>query len=142
LIDEHRKASNVKRRAEISLEPWHEMEAMGGIPHSAAASPEDAFDRSWAESLVERAMSVLKERWKQRAGLFAELRYSVESPGNVAKYADIAARLNMTEGAVAKAAFDFRQQFGRQIRQEVRDTVTDDDDVEEELRYLVTLLRS
>jgi RNA polymerase sigma factor (sigma-70 family) len=142
LIDEHRKVSNVKRRAEVSLEPWHEMEAIGEFPRPAAASPEEAFDRSWAESLVAQAMSVLKERWAKRAGLFAELRYSVESPGNVAKYADIAARLHMTEGAVAKAAHDFRQQFGQQIRQEVRDTVAEDDDVEEELRYLVTLLRS
>jgi RNA polymerase sigma factor (sigma-70 family) len=141
LIDEHRKASNVKRRAEISLEPWHEMEAIGGMPRSPA-SPEEAFDRSWAENLVARAMSALSERWARRAGLFAELRYSVESAGNVAKYADIAARLNMTEGAVAKAAYDFRQQFAQQIRQEVRDTVAEDDDVEGELRYLVTLLRS
>ncbi len=142
LIDEHRRASNVKRRAEISLEPWHEMEAIDGISAAVAATPEEAFDRSWAEGLVARAMAALQVRWEKRAALFAELRYTVESPGDVAKYSDIAARLGMTEGAVAKAAHDFRQQFGQQIRQEVRDTVAEEDDVEDELRYLVTLLRS
>ena len=142
LIDEHRKVANVQHRAEVSLEPWHEMEAVDASTFSAGASPEEAFDRSWAEALVERAMMVLQGRWEKRVALFAELRYTVESPENVAKYSDIASRLGMTEGAVGKAAHDFRKQFGEQIRQEIRDTVAEDDDVEEELRYLVTLLRS
>ncbi|MEZ5323598.1 MAG: sigma-70 family RNA polymerase sigma factor [Verrucomicrobiales bacterium] len=142
LIDEHRKIANVQQRVEISLEPWHEMEAIDESIHKAGISPEEAFDRSWAEALVERAMTLLQQRWEKRAALFAELRYTVESPEDVAKYADIALHLGMTEGAVGKAAYDFRKQFGEQIRKEIRETVTDEDDVEEELLYLVTLLRS
>ena len=53
----------------------------------------------------------------------------------------IAERLEMTEGAVGKAAHDLRQQFAQRIRQEVRDTVARDEDVEGELRYLVRLMQ-
>ncbi|MFT4640053.1 MAG: RNA polymerase sigma factor (sigma-70 family) [Verrucomicrobiales bacterium] len=138
LIDHHDLVANRQRRAEISIEPWHDIEPEK--PYPLAASPEEAFDRTWAESLIARAMSFLEERWSNRPELFAELRYTVESPGNVAKHADIATKLGMTEGGVSKAAFDFRQQFAEQIRKEVRDTVASDDDVDDELRYLVRLL--
>ena len=110
--------------------------------HAAAATPEEAFDRTWAEALVTRSMKTLEQRWENRAGLFAALRLTVESPGHVEKYAAISARLGMSEGAVGKAAHDLRQQFAEQIRQEVRDTVARDEDVEEELRYLVRLMRT
>jgi len=138
--DERHRAINVKRQAEIEMQPWHELE--GSAFHTTAASPEEAFDRAWAEALVARSMKVLEQRWENRAGLFAALRLTVESPGNVEKYAVIAARLGMAEGAVGKAAHDLRQQFAEQIQQTVRDTVVRDEDVKEELRYLVRLMRS
>lgn len=141
LIDEHRRRSNAKKRDEVSLEPWHELEALNReeLHYPTAASPEEAFDRAWAEELIARAMRHLAKRWEKRAALFAELRFSVESPGDGAKYADIASRLEMTEGAVGKAAFDLRQQFVEEVRKQIRDTVADDDDIDEELRYLASL---
>ena len=138
--DERHRAINVKRRAEVQLQPWDNLE--GGAFHTKASSPEEAFDRAWAQALVARSMKALAARWKNRPGLFAALRLMVESPGNVEKYAAIAARLSMTEGAVGKAAHDLRQQFAEQIRQEIRDTVARDEDVKEELRYLMRLMRS
>lgn len=137
--DERNRSINVKRLAEVELQPWHELE--GAAFHSAAASPEEAFDRTWAQALVTRSMKALERRWENRAGLFAALRLIVESPGNVENYAAIAVRTGVSEGAVGKAAHDLRHQFAEQIRREVRDTVATDQDVEEELRYLVRLMR-
>ena len=139
--DERNRVVNMKRAAEISLQPWHEMEVSDVVPPSAA-SPEEAFDRSWAEAMVTRAMTELEHRWQKRPELFAALRLTVESPGDVEKYACIAARLGMSEGAVGKAAHDLRQQFAQQIRLEVRDTVAREEDVEDELRYLVRLVQA
>ena len=138
--DERHRAINVKRLAEVEWQPWNEME--GTNFHAPAASPEESFDRSWAAALVARSMQVLAQRWENRAGMFAALRLTVESPGNVEKYAAIAARLGMSEGAVGKAAHDLRQQFAEQIQREIRDTVARDEDVKEELRYLVRLMHS
>lgn len=138
--DERHRAINVKRRAEVELRPWEDLE--GAAFCLAASSPEEAFDRSWAEALVARAMKALTARWENRAGLFAALRLMVESPGNVERYAVIAARLDMSEGAVGKAAHDLRQQFAEQIQREIRDTVAREEDVKEELRYLMRLMQS
>lgn len=138
--DERHRAINVKRQAEVELRPWQDME--GAAFAATAASPEEAFDRSWAAALVARAMKALAARWENRPGLFAALRLTVESPGNVEKYAVIAARLDMSEGAVGKAAHDLRQQFAEQIQWEIRDTVARDEDVKEELRYLMRLMQT
>ncbi len=142
LKDERKRVINVKRDAEIEWLPWHDQEMGNHSSHLAATTPEEAFDRSWAESLVSQAMLALKERWQNRPALFEALRLMVESPGNVEKYAAIAVRLEMSEGAVGKAAHDLRKQFAGQIRAVVRDTVARDEDVEEELRYLIGLMRT
>jgi hypothetical protein len=92
--------------------------------------------------MVGRAMKTLAVRWEDRPDLYAALRLTVESPGNLEKYAVIAARLGMSEGAVAKAAYDLRQQFAELIRREIRETVAREEDVKEELRHLVRLMRS
>ncbi len=139
--DEVNRVINVKRKAEIALEPWHELELHGSASLPKGSSPEEAFDRSWANALVSRAMTALQERWSHRADLFSALRLVVESPGSVEPYAEIAARLGMTEGAIGKAVHDLRRQFAEQIQAEVRDTVAREEDVEGELRYLVDLLR-
>lgn len=142
LINEHHRVINRKERAEVPIEPWNEAEVSEESFHSTLASPEAAFDRSWALELFARTMDRLQSRWGKRPALFAELRYTIESPGNAAKYADIGSRLGMSSGAVGKAAHDLRKQFVQQIRQEIRDTVASDDDIEEELRYLVKLLQA
>jgi chemotaxis regulatin CheY-phosphate phosphatase CheZ len=46
----------------------------------------------------------------------------------------------MTHGAVRKAAADLRRRFGALLREEVRGVVSSDDQVDDELRYLLGLL--
>lgn len=142
LKDERNRVINVKRDAETPLEPWHELDPSQPNTFPATTSPEEAFDRAWAKTLVTRCMDKLQDQWAKRAELFDELRWTVESPGDVEKYARIAGRLGMTEGAVGKAAHDLRRQFAECIRGEVRDSVARDDDIEAELRYLVRLMQA
>ena len=139
--DERNRVINVKRDAEIELQPWHGMEAMENGSHSAGASPEEAFDRSWAVALISRSMNEVQDRWENRAELFDALRLTVENPGDVENYSAVAERLGITEGAVANAASELRKQFAERFRQQVRDTVARDEDVEGEMRYLVQLLQ-
>jgi hypothetical protein len=46
----------------------------------------------------------------------------------------------MSHGAVRKAATDLRRRFGVLLRTEVRNIVSKDEEVDDELRYLVSLL--
>ena len=73
--------------------------------------------------------------------LFQALRTSLTSGVEAEEYAAIGARLGMNEGAVKKAAFDLRAKFARTIREQIRQTVRDETLVDEELRYLIKLLR-
>jgi len=66
----------VKRRAEVTFQPWHDAAAASLI--CPGTLPEEAFDRTWAEALVAQAMAQLEEKWAQRSALFAALRFTVE----------------------------------------------------------------
>ena len=48
----------------------------------------------------------------------------------------------MSESAVKQAALDLRREFGVTLRDEIRRTVTDEAQVDDEIRYLLGLLRS
>ncbi|MBX3733227.1 MAG: sigma-70 family RNA polymerase sigma factor [Verrucomicrobiae bacterium] len=110
--------------------------------HGDAESPEVSFDRHWARELLSTTLRRLSESWAARPELFAALKESLVSGGSPPQsYAEIAVQMGMTEGAVKKAAFDFRCDFGRLLRREVRRTVERDEDVDGELRHLVSLFR-
>jgi hypothetical protein len=55
-------------------------------------------------------------------------------------YAALALQLEATEATVRKMVFDLRSRLGALIRQEVMATVVSPAEVEEELKYLMTLL--
>ena len=105
------------------------------------ATPEKLFDRCWAMSLLDTAMSRLREEYQTagKASLFAELKGTV-SGGGSASYEEIAARLGMAEGAVKVTAHRLRQRYAQLLRAEVANTVEGETDVERELRDLLAIL--
>ena len=56
--------------------------------------------------------------------------------------AQIAAQLGMTENALRQALFRFRQRYQILLREEIAHTVAISSDIEDELRYLIAVLRS
>jgi RNA polymerase sigma-70 factor (ECF subfamily) len=141
LDDQRDRANAAKRGGGQTLIPLQEFDSVNGLAPSDQAAPEEAFDRRWAREVFDTALARLAEAWEERAELFLALRTSLTSGGEAEEYAAIGARLGMNEGAVKKAAFDLRAKFARIIREEVRRTVRDDAAVDEELRYLIKLLR-
>jgi RNA polymerase sigma-70 factor (ECF subfamily) len=55
-------------------------------------------------------------------------------------YAAIAARLETSEGAVKTAVHRLRRSFQTALRKDIAETVSDPDDVDDEIRYLVRAL--
>ena len=106
------------------------------------ATPETAFEQRWAAALLERVLYRLRAEQVTagRSKLFDELKvFLVGRRGEVA-YADLAARLESTEGALKMAVQRLRHRYGEILREEVANTVSSPDDVEAELRYLLTVL--
>lgn len=141
LSDERRKGKAKKRGAGATHLPFDELEAASvHLPEAADESPEEGFDRKWGLALVQRALERLAEEWSARAPLFEALKRGLDGTGGTEPYAVIGRRLWMSEGAVKTAAYELRRAFAVLVRGEVRATVATEEEVEDELRYLVRLL--
>lgn len=106
-------------------------------------TPDKAFDHGWARALVDQAMKRLVEELeqRQRSAFLLELRQKTFANGAEGPdWEEMASRHGMTHGAVRKAASDLRKRFGILLRAEVRNIVSREEEVDDELRYLVSLL--
>ncbi|MEZ5329179.1 MAG: hypothetical protein R3F19_29375 [Verrucomicrobiales bacterium] len=109
---------------------------------SAEASPEAAFDQQWAIDMVKRAVISLRDDYSKRGreNWFDTLRAALPGGGQLPAYTELASQLDTSQGAIKKAVFDLRHAFGECLRDEIRATVRTNEDAEEELRYLVSVM--
>jgi RNA polymerase sigma-70 factor (ECF subfamily) len=106
-------------------------------------APDKAYEKRWAISLLEKVMERLRAEFApQRSDLFDALKVTVWGEQTEASYQQIAASLGMAEGAVKVAAHRMRLRYRELLRSEVAHTVATSGEVDEELRYLATALRS
>jgi RNA polymerase sigma-70 factor (ECF subfamily) len=144
LAKEWRKAGTLKRGAghtPLSLDTALAEERYGAQP-AVEPTPERLFDRRWAETVLERAAQQLRAEFtgEGREALFRELNVFLSAPAGAGDYAAVAARLRMTESAVAKAVERLRRRYRDLARREIAQTVSSPADVEEEMRYLLEIL--
>ena len=105
-------------------------------------TPEDVFDACWAKTLMERAFDRLRrdtlEPGKEdRFELFAGI---VTGDSREVPYKEIAGTLGLSESAVKVGIHRMRKRFGEILRAEVADTVSHEDDIDDELRHLLGLV--
>ena len=144
-IDEWKRHSAEKRgggAAAVSLDAEdaksrYEAEAGPG------RSPDREFERQWAATVVDRAMRRLRE---DMAGSGQLEQYRLLAPildGSEKRltYREIADRLETSEGAIKMAVRRMRQRLGTLLREEVAPLVAKDDDVDDEIRFLLAALR-
>lgn len=105
-------------------------------------TPERKFLRQWALTVLKQAMSALQRECESngKAFLFREAKNLISGERHGAAYAQISQNLNMSEGAARVAVHRLRQRYGELLRCEVAHTVTSEEEVDEELRYLFQVL--
>ena len=142
LINEWEKARAAKRGGQSFPVAWEDAERRYLAEPSQDLTPDRLFDKRWATALVERAQQRLREEYAatNKLPLFEQLQGHVWGEG--AGYADSAARLNTTEGALRIAAHRMKDRFRSLLREEVAQTAASADEVDAELRYLVSVLRT
>jgi RNA polymerase sigma-70 factor (ECF subfamily) len=103
-------------------------------------TPERLFERRWAVDVLDHAMRRVATRYALggKSALFAALQPLVIGDDPVSS-ASVAAQLGMTDGATRVAAHRLRRQFAVALREVIADTVNAESDIEEELRYLLTV---
>jgi RNA polymerase sigma-70 factor (ECF subfamily) len=114
-------------------EPWHEL------------TPERAFDRRWALTLLEQAHGRLRQEYAKagKLPLFEHLKpdlWGGMEAEDSSSYRAVAAAPGMTEGAVKVTAHRLRRRCRERIRAEIAETVAGDAEVEDELRHLFSAL--
>lgn len=73
--------------------------------------------------------------------LFEQVKGHLSGEKGEASYADVAASLSMSEGAIKVAVHRLRQRYGELVRAEIAQTVATPEEADEELHYLSALLR-
>jgi len=107
-------------------------------------SPEKLFERSWALTVLARTMSRLQAEAvsTNKRNLFEHLKGYLTAEKSSVPYRDAAAELDMTEGAVRVAIHRLRRRYRELLRDEIAQTVTSDDQIDEEIRDLFAALGS
>ncbi len=103
-------------------------------------TPEKKFLRHWALTVLEQAMNTLEHECCEngKAALFSETKELLSGERDCATYAEIGRRLNMAEGATRMAVHRLRRRYGELLRNEIAQTVSRPEEVEEEMRYLLS----
>lgn len=103
-----------------------------------ALSPDQAYDRRWALTVLERALDVLRDDYGRtgKAALFEALEPTLTGDPLTGGYAEAAGTLGMSEGAVQVAVHRLRRRYREAIRALIAETVDDPGQVDDELRDL------
>jgi len=107
-----------------------------------ALTPDLLFDRHWAFTVIERTLGTLRQEHAGRdKGLgFEDIEgFLPGGRGRATRY-ELAAKHGINVNAVDAAIHRVRQRFGALLRREVRQTVSSESEVEEEIRYLISIL--
>ncbi len=144
LANEWHRAQTQKRSGQVQFIEWDalDLEARYAGASNLADDPEHLFDREWALETIAGALQVLRDEMKKagKGDLFDALKGNLtgedESPRE-----EIAARLGMSEGAVKVAVHRLRRRYGKLLRAAIAETVSNEADLNDEMRYLVAVLR-
>jgi len=144
LLDERDRARAKKRgggRKVLSLSTEN-AEGQYSLEPATQLSPEMLFEKAWALTLLERTMDRLEAEMtkKDRKKLFDHLKVYLTTDKDAIPYQDMATELSMTEGSVRVAVHRLRRQYRRLLRDEIAQTVGDEDQIDEEMGSLFAAL--
>lgn len=144
LGDERDRANAAKRgggQALISLDEQTAEKLLSQEPASYL-SPEKEFDKSWAAALLQQGMTRLRGEFEAsgKGQTFDQLKLFLEGEANSGDYAAMAVGLGMSANAIAVSVHRLRQRYRELVRVEVANTVASPNEVEDEMRYLFSVL--
>ena len=145
LANEWRRGQTLKRgggQVIVSLEETRLGEERFAREPASEAASERAFDKLWATTVLDQAMTRLQQEFSARGkgAHFQDWKVFLSREATAQDCQASGQRLGMSAGAVTVAVHRFREQYGDLLRETVAQTVSAAADVDEELRYLFALL--
>ena len=143
LTQEWRRGQAGNRRP---VQGWVPFDAQAAEQRDALAgatsrTPEEVFERRWAEALVDRTLVRLEADYAAggKAGLCAHLVAYLNDDPDALPHADVAARTGLSPSSVRVELVRLRQRFRQLFRAEIAATVSQTE-VEDELHHLFRVL--
>jgi RNA polymerase sigma-70 factor (ECF subfamily) len=144
LSNERDRISAEKRGGRVAIVPM-EIETAEGIytreiPDNE--TPDVVFERRWALTTLERALERLRAEFARsgKGALLRRLEGFLTGDAGDAPYVLVAQELGMSEAAVKVAVHRLRKRYGGLVREEIRQTVSDEREVDDEVRELFRAL--
>ncbi len=135
--DEWRRTQTERRGGGKRVLPleFEQAETRYSLEPSDALSADRLFDRSWAMTVIGRAVESLRGEYAKagKAELFDQLKSQITIEAEAGFYRQAADRLGMSEGALRVAVHRLRQRLRELIRDEIAETVTTPEQLEEEI---------
>lgn len=142
----HREADRRLRRGggvrPLSLDADSPESPALNVPDDARLSPEAAFDRQWAVTVLARAMDALQAECGagEKSALFDHLRPWLLGEAGYGDQAAAAASLGMSASAMKVTVHRMRHRFRQCVKEEIAGTLKDQAAVADEMRSLLAAL--
>jgi len=145
LSEQKRQARRLKRGGGQTTISWDSQtaEERYRLEPADLVTPEQVYDRRWALTLLETVLARLADE-QSAAGkeqVFTQLKEYLWGEACQTGYAEMAERLGMTEGAVKVTVHRLRRRLRDLLREEVAHTVATGEEIDEELRHLIGVIR-
>jgi RNA polymerase sigma-70 factor (ECF subfamily) len=108
-----------------------------------AMTPEKLFERRWALTVLDKVLVRLQAEFlvlHEDGTAFDGLKQFLTAGGERAGYAEVAAKLGMTEGALRVAVHRLRRRYRQLLRDEIAQTVASPEEIDDEIHYLLSCL--
>jgi RNA polymerase sigma-70 factor (ECF subfamily) len=144
LANEWDRANRQKRGGgEIPLSlDWQDADQRYQINPVDTLSPDKLYDRAWAVTVLEQVITRLRDESaaEGKAELYERLKTYLTVGRSDIPYAQAAATLGLTEGAVRVAVHRLRHRYRELLRREIAQTLTDPAQIDEEMQALFIAL--
>jgi len=146
LANEWDRQTALKRGGDVETVPLEmgDAESFVRIEPADRRTPEQAFQREWARTIIRRVVSAMEEDAVERGERkrFAYLEPHLLGGPGALPYARIAEELGTSEGAVRVGVHKLRKRFGDALREEIAHTVHEPEAIDGEIRQLISYLDS
>jgi RNA polymerase sigma-70 factor (ECF subfamily) len=148
LIDASARQRRHKRGGRVQFVSWEtwmvEAPAQLSLPKTTmeSAAPEALFDAGWAAAIAGEALRRLRLECesKGRRRVYAVLHPHLTSERSETSYEQLSRALRLPEPSVKRLLHHFRTRYRALLREEIAKTVESEANVDDEIRYLCTIL--
>ena len=146
LADEARRAMAMKRGKGQRLIPLDDIRERERVDdeRSDRSTADQIYERRWAFTVLEQVMARLRDEYRSAGNVrfFEQMKKMLMDEPDRPSQAQVATEFEMTENAVKQAFYRFRQRYQTLLREEIAHTVATPSDIEDELRYLIAVVRA